>query len=74
MAALILGLALALRTNDAGPRVLAAGFLGYYLVVGASPLVFARYALPMALLQCVFAAAAPCSGWSGAPRRRNGPC
>ncbi|MDA0337435.1 MAG: glycosyltransferase family 39 protein, partial [bacterium] len=58
LAALAVGLVQSLRNNDVGPRVLTATFLGYYLVVGASPLVFARYALPLAMLQCILAAGA----------------
>ena len=58
LTALLVGLVLALGGKDSRPRVLAAGFLGYYLVVGASPLVFARYALPLAMLQCMLGAAA----------------
>jgi hypothetical protein len=54
----LVGLVLALGGKDSRPRVLAAAFLRYYLVVGASPLVFARYALPRAMLQCVLGVAA----------------
>lgn len=39
----------------AAARVVAAAFVVYYLVLGASPLVFVRYALPLAVLQCVLA-------------------
>ncbi|MBQ35411.1 MAG: hypothetical protein CME04_03395 [Gemmatimonadaceae bacterium] len=56
LAALVVGLVLALRGGDVRQRVLATSWIGYYLVVGASPLVFARYALPLAMLQCVLAA------------------
>ena len=38
LTALLVGLVLALGGKDSRPRVLAAGFLGHYLVVGASPL------------------------------------
>lgn len=58
LALLVVGLAVAMRGSDGGGRVLGAGFLGYYLVVGVSPLVFSRYALPLAMLQCVLAAGA----------------
>lgn len=57
LACLVVGLVLALRGQTA-ERVVAAGFLGYYLVIGASPLVFVRYALPVAMLQCVLVASA----------------
>jgi tetratricopeptide (TPR) repeat protein len=58
LAALAVGLGLAARDGTARARVVAATFVGTWLVLGASPLVFARYALPLALLQCVLAAGA----------------
>lgn len=49
------GAALALRERRPAPRVLLAGLLGFYLVVGAGHAVFTRYALPLLPLLAVLA-------------------
>lgn len=57
LTALVVGLWLSFR-GSAAARAAAMTFVVFYLVIGASPLVFTRYAMPLALLQCVLVAGA----------------